>query len=324
MIRSKNLAPELRSDIAGQGSNILGVAERIYCVKAGDAPADYLAYKRPSDNIQYGLPAAYAQAVSGRNDQVIVTPSSHSLGDTLTWAKNMTHLSGSYPAGRFNVRNRIGMSTAFTPMVEVTGYGNVFSDIYTMHGTANTDLIGWRITGPRNTFNRVHFGGPMNAALGLITAYHGVSIGGAGREISFNGCTFGTATIPRDEVISSNLQIVYSTSGSQIVTIDDCLFVLMAADTEPVFIRVENTSSTIQVHIDNTRFFCHSTNMAVAAAVGIDVTSTATCAIMLGPNVQFFNTTLVCASADEPYVWVPDVQATDLTLSRIGIKYDAD
>ena len=69
--------------------------------------------------------------MNGSNNEVmVVSADNHQLGSSLTWAYNMSHMIGSYVGSKFSIRNRIGMSTAFTPMITVSGYANTFANIY--------------------------------------------------------------------------------------------------------------------------------------------------------------------------------------------------
>lgn len=300
MIKLRNLDPEVRAMIEGSAP---GMAERIYCVNPGDAPDSYFNYKRPSENVHPDLLAAYNSAVDARNDSIIVTPSNHSLGASLTWSKNMTHCLGSYVGSKMNIRNRIGMSTAFTPMILVSGFGNTFANIYTMHGTDAADLVGWEITGDRNSFYGVHFGGPMDATQAGTANYRGIDLT-SGQENYFKDCVIGTSTQARDE---ADPNILFGPPGRHIF--EDCIFQLYAGDGDPTFCEFANTS-TLEVFFRNCQFVALNANWATAITVAFEFTGGATAGVYLDQNCQFYNVTKVCASADDQLgVWYPRTHA---------------
>lgn len=250
----------------------------------------------------------------GRNDVLLVSPDSHSLGASLTWNKNMTHMVGSYEGSLMNVRNRLGMSTAFTPMLTVSGYGNIFANIYTMHGTAAADYVGWAITGNRNRFYRCHFGGPMVAAQGGHASYEGITVDGS--ENVFEKCIIGTDTIGRDEV-SPNV-----TLGAGTLTIfRDCLFLCNLTDGDPIFVKVENTTGYTWALFERCTFMAFNSNYATAMTKAFDFTGGASCAMVFDGNCNFQNVSALSAAAEDQYIWLPRVHATTTdTQGLINVK----
>ena len=245
------------------------------------------------------LAAAYAKLVTGQNDQLFIGggATSHSLAASLTIAKNMCHFIGS-PGGPMNNRARIGMSTTFTPMITVSGYGNTFSNLYSAHGTAATDLVGWLISGARNSFYNVHFGGPMNADQGGHASYVGVDINGS--ENYFKGCVFGTDTIGRDEV-SPNVSLAAGT----LTIFDNCIFLCNLSDGDPLFFSVENTSGYTWALFRGCTFMAFNSNYATAMTKAFDFTGGASCAMVFDPNCQFQNVTALSLNTEDQYIWLP-------------------
>lgn len=291
-----------------------GTAERIYVVKSGDAPFDYFKYKRPSDNVQTDLLSAYNQAVDGRNDTIILTPSNHQLGASLAWSKNMTHLVGSYKGSKLNIRNRIGMSTTFTPMFNISGYGNTFADIYTMHGTAAADLVGWLISGNRNSFFNCHFGGPMAAAQDL-DGYIGVHLNG-GQECYFNGCVFGTDTIARDQT-NENLQV----EDTARLFLDYCNFLAFIDGANPWFVTVDNDAGVTQIFMRGCWFQALSSNMAQAMDDAFNITGGSTCIIAMDGMTNFVGVTRIADATDDTYIYLPRVHSTTTdTAGQISVQ----
>jgi len=255
---------------------------------------------------------AYARLTSGRGDTIHLTPEAHTLAASLTWAYSNSKLLGQSPAGMFAHRSRIGMSTTFSPMITVSGSNNLFQNIYTQHGTAATDYIGWTISGHRNVFDHVHFAGPMNAAQGGHASYIGVNV--TGSENYFKHCVFGSKSIGRDEV-TPNLKIA---GGDNIF--EDCLFVLQLTDTDPIFVLVDN-STTVNAWFKGCQFFAFSPNQAAAMAVAFAFSAGASADITLDAGCAFHNVTKLAASASMHYLWTPTVfAATTDELNLISIN----
>jgi hypothetical protein len=261
------------------------------------------------------LTAAYAKLETLKNDCIILEQSAStvSLASAFTWSKSLCGLIGT-SRNRFNQRSRIGMSTTFTPMITVSGYGNTFANLYTMHGTAAGDYVGWLVSGERNTFENVHFGGPMAAAQGGHASYNGVSV--TGSENYFNGCVFGTSTIDRDE-LTPNV-----TLGEATYTVfENCIFTMSIADTDPYFIAVANAGGNTQAFFKNCMFYAMNPNHSSAAAVAFTFSGGSTAAMILDSNCTFANVTKLAASASMKYIWAPTVfAATADELNLIAIN----
>ncbi len=315
-IKQEHLASNL---LGGLGLG-LGIGEVHYLFSSTSA-APYLKLCDDGVDDTYlhsTLATAESALTTLRNDVILVSPESHSLASSLTWDLNEAHLIGLAPETRVNHRARIGMSTTFTPMITVSGYGNSFRNLYTMHGTAAGDYVGWAITGNRNSFHNIHFGGPMIAAQGGHASYEGVTL--TATECFFKDCTFGVATIGRDE-LTPNLTITVPATGYAHNIFQNCTFLLFADDTDPYFVKLANTSGVLLTEFLGCRFICVSSNMAVAAAVAFTVTSGSTCCTIIDPNCEFINCTKAAASASMKYLWEPTVfAATTDELNLIALN----
>jgi len=290
------------------GAGIPAVGEINFIAKAGGTTREYLSsdLRVPSDRLFATIPDAYAKVAgkrNGSNTTFLLSPDSHNLGATLTWAANMTHLVGMFPNSRMSHRSRIGMSTAFSPMITVSGYGNLFQNIYTMHGTAAADVIGWTISGARNSFVNCHFGGPMHADIGDANTYNGVNV--TGSENYFKGCVLGTDTVGRDEATPN------VTLGAGTLTIfEDCLFLLNATDTDPYFVKFANASGYTWALFKNCMFMAFSSNYAVTPAVALTFSGAASCAAVFDGNCHFQNVTALVDTAKDQHVYLPRTHAT--------------
>ncbi len=284
------------------GDNEVGKGEETYLVtsKSSSDPCYTLLSERGIEDskIFTSLATAEAAMTSGRNDKLVIFPGSHSLAADPALANNMCIFEGTHYGPLMNKRSRIGMSTTFTPFITVSGYGNTFKNLYTMHGTAATDLVGWKIDGARNAFRGVHFGGPMEAAQGGDASYVGVDINAS--ENTFVGCVFGTDTIGRDET-SPNVSLAAGT----LTYFKDCLFLCNLSDGDPLFFSVENTSGYTWAIFENCRFHAFNANYATAMTKAFDFTGGSSCAMIFDNNCQFINVSALSLNTEDQYIWLP-------------------
>lgn len=251
----------------------------------------------PASRLHTTFPDAYDAVgrINANNNVVILSPDSHSLGASVTFNKNMTHLIGAYPGGRFSNRARFGMSTAFTPMFTVSGYGNLFRNIYSMHGTDAADLVGWLISGNRNTFEHVHFGGPMNAAQASEANYIGVHI--TGSENYFRRCTFGSNGRACDEA-----SCVLKLAGGDNV-FEDCIFTMQNDDADPYHVHVVNATS-MTAHFINCKFIAFNANWATGLTKSFHFSAGATAGIYLDSRCDFINVDAIAAADKDQFIWL--------------------
>ena len=264
---------------------------------------DGLAYDRAKATGPGCFGAQLAQ--TNKNDAILYIPgtTSLSLASELGWSYNMVHCVGLAPEAMMNQRSRIGMSTTFTPFITVSGYGNEFRNLYTMHGTAVGDYVGWLISGNRNAFHNVHFGGPMEAAQGGHASYVGVDI--TGTECYFNHCTFGTDTIGRDEV-TPNVRLGPGT----LTVFEDCTFLLNLTDGDPLFVKVLNTSGYTWANFKRCSFMAFNSNYAVAQTVAFKFTGGDSCAMVFDNQCTFQNVAALADAAEDQYIWLPRTFST--------------
>jgi hypothetical protein len=246
------------------------------------------------------LDFAVDKLTTARPDAVLLVPgtSSLSLAEDPAWSYNLLSLIGLGAKPAMNKRARIGMSTTFSPFITVSGYGNAFKNIYTMHGTAVGDAVGWLISGIRNEFDSMHFGGPMNAAQGGDAAYIGVHV--TGTENTFRNTVFGTDTIGRDEV-TPNVQLGPGT----LTFFEDCTFLTCLTDGDPVFVNVVNTSGRTSAFFKRCTFMAFSPNHAVAQTVAFAFTGGASSDLVFDDECHLVNVTNWAASASHKYLWLP-------------------
>ena len=127
----------------------------------------------PATAVQ-SITTAFNKCTSGNNDVVYLigdgtTAGTARISSTLTWNKNATHLIGVCSPVAISQRARISHAasaptTAFTPMVRVTGNGCLFSNIQIFEGfAADTAVVTWEDQGNRNYYSNVQFAGMGNA-----------------------------------------------------------------------------------------------------------------------------------------------------------------
>jgi len=286
-------------------TGISGVSE-VYMVttataSTGSPKGFWSQWGMPPRNQYMKMSDAYTRATGGINEVILLSPEDNLLTSTLTWAKNMTHLVGMYPAAKTNLRSRLDQSGTFTPMVSVTGYGNQFQNLYTMHGTAATDLVGWSITGYRNTFKNVHFGSPQVAAQDT-TGYVGVQL--TSDSCYFQDCTFGYATTSRSGAYP-NLQITQNSDGFAYHKFENCDFIMFSAAASPVFINVQNTSGVIMADFVNCSFINVSTNMGNTLTSAITFSASATACLSFDNRCRFIGVGHLTAKASMPFLQLP-------------------
>lgn len=247
--------------------------------------------------------AAYADIETLKKDCIVLeeSGSSISLAADPLWAKSLCGLVGT-SNGKFNHRSRIGMSTTFSPMITVSGYGNYFANIYTMNGTAATDYTGWYVTGDRNVFENVHFAGPMNAAQGGHASYIGNYF--TGTEGYYKGCVFGTHTIDRDELAPT----VKLGPGTHVF--EDCIFDMsIGADTDPYHVLFDNTSGSTEVWFKNCQFHAFSANQAAKAAVCFTFSAGYSADVIIDSQCSFSGFTNLAVTGSMKYLWLPTIFA---------------
>ena len=255
------------------------------------------------------------------NDAVVLQQSSSSvnLATAFNWQKNCCALIGT-GSSRMNMRSRIGMSTTFTPFVTVSGYGNLVQNIYAMHGTAATDLVGWSITGDRNTFDNTHFAGPMSATQDT-SGYKRVSI--AATETYFKDCTFGTNTINRAGAYPNVELGVPSGDTYSYTTFENCTFLASISAGSPMFINVLNNTTPNEIYAEfiNCRFIATSANMNTSMTYAFTFAGSYTAGLFFNSGCQFYGVSGLAATANLKYIWTPrQFPASADTLNLISLN----
>lgn len=195
------------------------------------------------------LTAGYNRAVAGNNDIVVLvgnggTTASARLATTLDWAKNATHLVGVtapvQEAQRARITTVTGATVNVNPLMTVSASGCIFSNFSFFQGIGQsaTDEQLINITGSRNYFGNVQFGG-MGAAAGAARAgSYNILLSGGGENL-FDRCSIGLETIQRSAA-NANVRV---RSGAQRNQFWDCEFVMAASATSPLYLDVNASNA---------------------------------------------------------------------------------
>ena len=195
----------------------------------------------PSSALQT-LDRAHTLATDGNNDVVVLigdgtTTATARQSSTLTWSKNATHLVGVAAPSMYAQRARISTATGATanlaPLMTVSGNGCMFANFSFFQGVgeASTDEKLIDITGSRNYFYNVQFGG-MGSANGAARAGSYV-ISLSGGENLFEHCAIGLETQARS---AANASVKLSGSSAQRNEFRDCEFQMYPTASSPLFL----------------------------------------------------------------------------------------
>jgi hypothetical protein len=305
-------------------SDIPGVADIHVCSASTATNASYQFWNKwafgQKDYFHGAIQTAHDACVSGRNDLVLLTPENHTE-TAITWSKNMTHLVGMYPSAMMNLRARILHAVTLDPMIHVTGYGNIFKNIYTSYAETNlaTDLTCLKVTGNRNTFVHCHFGGPMGATTAdeagfAMVRFHETD-GGDGLEHYFNHCVIGI------ETIAWSAGTMFRTCGTPRLVFEDCIF-LMRTDAAGVTF-FDGTAGDGQgfVLLKN----CTGINLGTSLTVAIGSTGLASGTDYILNASGFTGATDLIAAADEAKAIIiacPNDTTTGDLFAGLGIAAD--
>lgn len=194
------------------------------------------------------LTQAYSMMTDGNNDVAVIvgdgsTAATQRLSATLTWAKDACHIVGmtapTATAQRARISTATGATTNLSPLMTISGNGCIFANFSYFQGVgqASTDEKLLDITGDRNWFGNVQFGGIGSANGAARAGSYIISLTGAG-ENTFDGCVIGLETIQRSAANAS----VKFVSDAQRNLWRRCKFMMAASATSPLFIDASAAS----------------------------------------------------------------------------------
>jgi hypothetical protein len=153
----------------------------------------------------------------------------------LTWDKSNSMLIGAAPDDcMMNQRSRIGMGANFATMMTISGDGNLFKNLYIMHGRGTaTNLNCLTISGDRNTFVNCHIAGPQNDTEADAAGYDLIRLTTA-EETVFKNCFIGNMTID-----STAVNLIEKQTGSGAVLFDGCIFFINSSGANNTFLKLD-------------------------------------------------------------------------------------
>lgn len=248
------------------------------------------------NNFHTDIATAHGLTTSGRNDAVLLSPDNHTQTSAITWSNNMTHLIGMYPPSRMNHRSRITHSENMVPMLTVSGYGNLFANLYFAYGlgdASNLNLL--TVSGDRNNFINCHF--LCSNATELDTSGFDLIRLNCG-EGYFYKCFFGADTVATGA--TDMIRIYGASDRSCRVIFEDCIFLMNAdAGGDANFIETVSGNGTGVVWFLNCQFI----NIGTALTVGIDGTGLGNQKLFFDSRCVFIGCTDITTSGPDASVY---------------------
>lgn len=186
------------------------------------------------------LAYAYSKLTADQNDILFLIggASGATISDTLTWAKDYTHLIGLCAPG-INRRARItttGTDSAVAGLV-VSASGCIFANFRISQETSLAAIGNIEVTGARNYFSDVDIQMPIGTlALASATAY-ALKLNGA-EECRFERCVIGI-----DTVVRTATQILLIDGDAKRIEFVDCDFVSASETAANVMVKINDTSA---------------------------------------------------------------------------------
>lgn len=239
------------------------------------------------------LAFAYSKTASGNNDVIFIvgdgsTAETQRLSASLTWANNATHLIGLTAPVPIASRARISHLTTATvninPLMTVSGSGCIFANFSFFQGVGQsaTDEKLIVVSGSRNYFSRIHFGG-MGAAAGAARAGSYI-MSLTGSENLFEECALGVDTVARS---AANANIICS-GGAARNTFLKCYFPILASAATPIVVDTSAVASIDRFLLLKECFINNAVN-----STGTAMTAATAYSASQGGTVVYDNCTLV-------------------------------
>lgn len=238
------------------------------------------------------LSQALSKCTANQNDVVAFQGTIH-LSATLAWSKNQVHLIGMCAPLKRGKRARISVtgSTAFAPLVSVTGSGCNFANFGTFYGfnSASNNNICWQDTGGRNSYDRVELlgFGDNTATTGTanITGARALKLNTSTGETTFRDCVFGVDTTTRN---ATNYTIEIA-GGAPRLTFENCNFEALLGSSGAAACHVLIGAAGIDRYaiFNRCRFLNATKSTATAMTGALNVSSSAGGFVMLDQSTLF-------------------------------------
>lgn len=297
-------------NIIGGGVNA-GIRRKIYLdPTAGSDGNDGLEITRALKT----LAAARARITSGKSDAIIMVQGASSLSLAADPVISETCLSilGNAPGALQGMRSRIKMASDYgTPMLTLSGNGNLYSNLTIAHGYLATAVakVGVLASGSYASFKNVHIQSPLSVGVTSDTAFRSL-------EVSGDGCRFERCVVGVNSVGLTGANALVQLDCGTNTMFEDCTFILNSLATAPYFFYVINTPSAPGPTIAQFKrctFIAAAVNMgngALPVAEAFKFTGGDTCAMIFDDACNFVNITKITASATNQFVWMPGVETT--------------
>lgn len=229
------------------------------------------------------LDRAYNACLGGCNEIIYVLGNTNginfssaiaSAGSGLVWAKSFTHLVGLCAPVAIGQRARItgGPSTNFfTPLISVTGSGNLFQNLEFFNGGAHATeaAVCVAVSGSRNAFINCQISGGGNTTNSTNAAMRSLTITGPGGENYFQHCYIGLDTVLRNTT-STEIELL---SGTVRNVFEDCTIASYSSASTTLLVKIGVDGIDRAVYFRNCIFHNPSTfssGSALASAVSIN------------------------------------------------------
>lgn len=198
------------------------------------------------DKAMNTVSAAYAKTVDKSGDTIYLLNDGNVSGSsvesaTITWSNDNVHLVGLCAPTLLSQRARIVWQGAdvVTPLINVTGNGNLFANISIIEETTEDGVasVGVRVSGQRNVFHNVAIMSMVNTNTGDEAASSCLLLSG-GSENTFRECYIGVDTSARSQANAS----VECESAATRNAFFDCTFAMFATAATPVFLEASTNS----------------------------------------------------------------------------------
>ena len=226
------------------------------------------------------LKQAHASCLANNNDVVFLTGSSHTAV-SIAWSKNKTHLIGLSPPSQ-NSRARIAITdttvtTAVTPLVNMTAAGCIFQNIEVYNGVnANSAQVAILVAGGQSYFKNCNFLGDQQLTAAAHAGNRSLSV--ASDENLFENCTIGGDTVLRATGNNATMDLVVNPTsglGAARNVFRSCVFQAFSSNTSNLQVSIGAGAMDRYVLFDNCVFtnFIAGGGVAMTAAISANASA---------------------------------------------------
>jgi len=229
-------------------ANMMTGGEVFLVLEDSDTDFNLIQQRFGGDNVFTTLEAAYAAAVTNRNDIILMSAqSSHVVAAGMDWSKNRIHVVGMDGGDRLiqpgtKVQSTGNPATAY--LMKVTGTRNSFRNMKFIQNSTNAAAITCVQDGGEGTLFKncqFIFGTATNIDGTETTSYEFVA---GGDSCTYLNCEFGTPTLAGDGARAvMAISRVNGTQECKDCRWKDCVWVIASETASADMIRVTNTNA---------------------------------------------------------------------------------